>query len=97
MREYVSKYAKIFKSLQLCKIELLRDDFVVGNARRIYFSKTRLKHSTNLKKIFFDVLQDLLFKSFYLIHFSSKRLLYVNFDVNKKFEFDAIVYYVKEV
>ena len=45
----------------------------------------------------FDVLQNILTKFFYLIHSNTKKQLFLDFDVNKKFDFDVILYYVKKI
>lgn len=95
LRKYVSHYASIFKSLQIRKIELLKDDFVAKNARKAYSSKIKLLHLTKDELSFFRILQKLLFKSFYLIYVNSKRPLYVNLDASKKFDFDEMIYHIK--
>ena len=96
LREYIPHYVDVFKALQARKTKLLRDDLVVENAKKIYSSKTRLNHSTKTELKTFDTLQTLLSKLFYLIHASSKRSLYVDLDINKKFDFDIMIYHVKE-
>ena len=96
MKDYISYYVDISKSLQKRKIELLRHEFSVDNARRSYVFKTRLKNSIELKKKFFRTLQELLSKFFYFVHVDSKKQLFINLNVNKKFDFEAHLYYVKE-
>ena len=97
MRDYISFYVDINKSLQKRKIELLRHDFSIENVRRFYVFKTRLKKSFELKIIFFKILQNMLTKFFYLVHVNNKRQLFINLNVNKKFDFDAHFYYVKKI
>ena len=97
MRDYISFYVDINKSFQKRKIELLRYDFSIKNARRFYVFKTRLKKSFELKIIFFKILQSMLIKFFYLVHVNNKRQLFINLNVNKKFDFDAHLYYIKKV
>ena len=74
----------------------MRFDSVANSARRTYAVKTRIRDSTE-KKIAFVILQSFLFKSFYLIHLNIKRQLFINLNVNKKFEFKIIIYHVKTV
>lgn len=96
LRDYVAHYVVIAKSLQLRKTKLLRDDSTTSNVKKAYSSKTRLRNATKDEVIVFRTLQDVLSKSFYLIYASSKRSLYVNLDVNKKFDFYDIIYHVKK-
>ena len=50
MKNYISYYVDINKSLQKRKIELLHRKFFVNNVRRLYAFKTRLKKFIELKK-----------------------------------------------
>ena len=45
----------------------------------------------------FDVLQEILTKFFYLIHSNTKKQLFIDFDINKKFDFEVILYYMKKI
>ena len=96
MRNYVSYYVDIFKSLQNRKIELLRHDSTIDSVRRFYSIKIRLKDSIELEITFFEILQIMLSKSFYLTHVDIKRSLFIDLDVNKKFDFEIMLYYVKK-
>ena len=96
MKNYISYYVDINKSLQKRKIELLRHESFVDNARRSYIFKTRLKKSIELKKKFFKTLQKLFSKSFYFVHINNKKPLFINLNVNKKFDFETHLYYVKK-
>ena len=97
LRDYISHYVDISKSFQNRKIELLRDESTIESVKRVYFSKTRVQHSTTEKTVSFDALQTVLTKSFYLVHSNFKRQLFINLNVNKKFEFDVTFYYVKKI
>ena len=96
LRKYISHYVGIFKLLQIRKIELFRNDLKVDNERKIYFSKTRLQHFIEKEIIAFEILQNLLSQSFYLIHVDIKRSLFVDLNASKKFEFDTMIYHIKE-
>ena len=96
LREYISHYVDVFKSLQKRKTKLLRDDSVTDSAKKIYSSKTRLNHSIEVKINTFNTLQALLSKLSYFIHASTKRSLYVDLDASKEFDFDVMIYHVKE-
>ena len=97
LRDYISHYANIFKSFQNRKIEFFRNEFVVENVRRIYFNKIRFQYFIEQKLTSFDVLQNILTKSFYLIYSNTKKQLFLDFDVNKKFDFDVMLYYMKKL
>ena len=97
LRDCIAHYVDIFKSLQNNKTELLRNEFIAKNVRRVYFSKTRVQHFTTEELISFDALQIVLTKFFYLIHSNLKRQLFIDLNVNKKFDFDVMLYYVKKV
>ena len=95
LREYISFYVDIFKSLQKRKTKLLKLFFRIDNIRKTFSARTRLNNSTFLKLKFFRLFQSLLFKSFYLIHHDFKRQLFIDFDVNKEFESKIMMYHIK--
>ena len=95
LRDYVSFYVDVFKVLQKRKIELLKSFLKIENVKKTYSNRIRLNNASFLKIEFFRILQFLLFKLSYLIHHNSKRQTFVDFDVNKKFELNAIIYHVK--
>ena len=97
MRDYILFYVDISKSLQKRKTILLRHDSVIDNARRAYAFKTRLNKLFELERVSFNTLQSILSKSFYLIHSNSKRQLFIDLNVSKKFDFEIMLYYVKKV
>ena len=96
LRDYVSHYARIAKSLQNRKTELLRANCVVDSTRKNYFFKTRVQHSTKKKIAFFKTLQITLFKLSYLVHSNVNRQLFVDLNVNTEFDFETMLYYLKE-
>ena len=95
LRDYVSWYVEIFKSLQQLKIELLHDESVVDNVKKTYFRNIKIKNSTTEKVAFFRILQSLLIKLFYFVHSNFAKKLFVNFYFSKKFELTDIIYHVK--
>ena len=97
MRNYIFFYVDISKLLQKRKTTLLKHDFVIDNVKRIYVFKTRLNKLFELKRVVFNTLQSILSKSFYLIHSNNKRQLFIDLDVSKKFDFEVMLYYVKNV
>ena len=75
----------------------MRYNSTIDNVRKFYSIKIRLKNSIELKIIFFEILQIMLSKFFYLIHVDIKRSLFIDLNVNKKFDFEIMLYYVKKL
>ena len=97
MRNYIFHYANIFKSLQKRKTKFFKKNFVAENVRKTYFRKIKIKYFIEKEFAAFNALQTLLFKSSFFIHVNFKRQLYVNFNINKKFDFDVMIYHVKDI
>ena len=97
MRDYIFFYVDINKFFQKRKIVLLKHDFVIDNVKHAYVFKTRLNKFFELKRVVFNILQNIFSKSFYLIHSDNKRRLFIDLDANKKFDFEIMLYYVKKV
>ena len=53
LREYVSFYVDIFKSLQARKTKFFRKKSIARNVKKIYFNRTKIRDSTNREIIFF--------------------------------------------
>ena len=96
MRKYVSFYVDVFKSLQKKKTILLKSIFKKENVKKIFASRIRIDNATSRKRVSYEIFQSLLSKLLYLIHHDLKRQIYVNLNVNKKFEIDVVIYYVKK-
>jgi len=99
LRQYIPKYAAIVKPLQLRKTFLnqgLRAKEAKGNARKRQAITTRLNEPTSKELNAFHHLQTLFFWPTMLVHFLSKRQLYVDLDAFKEFEFEAHVYHTKK-
>ena len=68
---------------------------IFDNVRKKNFNRIKINNSTSLKLKFFHTLQSLLFESSYLISHDRHRQLFVDLNVIKKFDFDAMIYHVK--
>ena len=97
IRNYIFFYVDIHKLFQKRKTTLLKHDFVIDNAKRAYVFKTRLNKLFELKRVVFNILQNIFSKSFYLIHSNSKRQLFIDLNVSKKFDFKIMLYYIKKI
>ena len=95
LRDYVSWYVGVFKSLQQLKTELLHGESVADNVKKAYFRNIRIKNSTFEKIAFFQILQSLLIKFFYFVHSNFAKNFFVNLDFSKKFELIDMIYHVK--
>lgn len=95
MRKYVFFYTNIAKSRQKLKIELFRHDSIVKNAKKFYSKRIRVKNSIDCERVFFITFEELLTKSFYSIHLNFLRRFFIDLNVNKKFDFEVIIYHVK--
>ena len=96
MRKYVSFYADVFKFLQKRKTILLKSTSKKNNARKTFANRIKIENRTSKKIISYKMLQSLLFAFIYLTHHDSRRQTFVNFDTNKKFDINAVVYHVKK-
>ena len=76
---------------------MLRDESIADNARKTYFRKIKVKYFIEKEFAAFKALQALLFKSSFFIHINFKRQLYVDLNVSKEFDFDVMIYYVKDI
>ena len=82
--------------LQKLKTKLFREKFVVENVKKKISRNIKIKNSTFNEIVFFESLQFLLTKFFYLIHANIKKKLFIDFDFNKKFDFVDMIYHVKK-
>ena len=96
LRDYVFMYVDVAKSLQKLKIELLRNASVTDNVRKIFSRIIKIKNFISRKLASFQIFQILLSKSFYLIHVDSTRRIYIDLNVNKKFDLNVMMYHCKK-
>ena len=97
LKDYISHYAGIFKSFQERKTKLLQNEFITDNARKIYSKKIKIKYFIEKKLAAFKALQILLFKSSFFIYINLRRQLYIDLNVSKKFDFNVMIYHVKDI
>ena len=96
LREFVSFYAQKIDALQRRKILFLRQFSSIKKfIRKIYFKKIVLNNFSTKKLKSYKLLQKTFNRTFFLIHFNSKRIFYINIDVFKRREFDAMIYHLK--
>ena len=96
MRKYISFYVDVFKFLQKRKIILLKFALKKENVKKIFVNRIKIDNFISKELISYETLQFLFSKFIYFTHHDSKRQIYVNLNVNKKFDIDVIVYHVKE-
>lgn len=88
-------YTSVVKLFQKLKIVVLCDDLVVESTKRKFFAHIKLQESIEQKRIFFNTLQAILTRLSYLVYVDSTKQIYIDLDVNKKFDINVIIYYVK--
>ena len=94
-RDYIENYVKKSKSLQSRKINLFEESFKSSNVRKAYTSKTKfITFFADELKAFCEI-QKHFFKVEFLIHYNSKRQLYVDFDTSDK-DIKTMIYHVKK-
>ena len=84
------------KTLQKKKIILLKFFSKKNNARKIFANRIRIDNSTLKEIVSFQILQFFLSKFIYLIHHNVTRQIYINLNVNKKFDIETIIYHLKK-
>ena len=94
-RNYIKSYASKSKLLQDRKTILLKNSSKFENAKKSFFSKIKLLNLTSFELQFFRIIQNDLFKSVFLIHFSVARQLFVNLNFSKKKEIETMMYHVR--
>ena len=96
LKNYIFHYAEIFKPLQKRKTKLLQNDSIAESVRKTYSKRIKMKYSIKKEFAAFKTLQAMFLKSSFLIHINFARQLYINLNVNKKFDFNTIIYYIKD-
>ena len=96
LKEFVFLYAQKIDAFQRRKILFLRQfSFIKNFIRKIYFKRIVLNNFSTKKLKLYKLLQKTFNLIFFLIHFNLKRILYINIDVFKRREFDAMIYHFK--
>ena len=84
MRNYVSYYVQIVKSLQNWKTIFLKNEFIKNNFKKTFFKKTFINQLINVKYQSYEYLQIRFSKSNFLIYFKTMKLTFIDVDVSKK-------------
>ena len=94
-RQYVSYYAQKSLSLQKRKIRLLRQAFIKERSRQQHSRRILIDDSSSTEINAFSQLQKSFNRFTFLIHFDKIKVLYIDIDVNKKCDYDVMIYHVK--
>lgn len=92
LRQYIEKYTNKFISLQHKKTMLLRSTLKLDK-KKFYTSKVKI-NSTDFEIEFFNIIQKILHKSIYLVHFNSNLQLYADFGSSKENDVETMIYHV---
>ena len=93
LRSYIHFYAQLAAPLQELKTSLLCHAPVAGQQRRAYASKTKLGSPTPRELSFFQSIQDPLSQPSTLVHHDPEKVLWIDLDASKKFDFEAIIFH----
>ena len=81
--------------MQKRKIRLLRHVFIKRRSRQQHNRRISIENSSFAKIDEFNQLQEIFNRFIFLIYFDNIKILYIDIDVNKKRNFDIIIYHVK--
>lgn len=95
LRNYISYYAQIVKSLQKRKIALNKQTSKLEKFRKTRIASIILHELIEQELLLFKHLQTQFRKSSILYHFDSEKSLFVNLNAFKVYEFNAIVYHLE--
>ena len=82
-------------SLQKRKIRLLRQAFIKERSRQQHSRRILIDDSSSTEINAFSQLQKSFNRFTFLIHFDKIKVLYIDIDVNKKCDYDVMIYHVK--
>ena len=89
-------YIQKIDAFQRRKILFLRQCSSIKKfIRKIYFKKIVLNNFSTKKLKCYKLLQKIFNRIFFLINFNSKQILYINIDVFKRRELNAMIYHFK--
>lgn len=94
LRQFVGHYAFLAKPLQDRKTELLKKAPRAGQQRQEYSRRTYIENPTAAELASFQAVQEALSSTCMLIHFDSKRVLFIDVDTAKRGGIGAMIYHV---
>ena len=94
MRNYISYYAQMAKSLKRRKILLLKNEFSKNNLKKRFSVVRMLKQFIIEKYESYQHLQKAFSKLNFLIHFSSYRFSFINVNAFKQMNIDVMIFHV---
>ena len=94
MRNYISYYAQISKSLQNWKILLLKNEFIKNNFRKRFSIVKMLKQFIIEKYKSYLHLQKTFNRSSFLIYFNSYRPFFIDVNAFKQMNIDVMIFHV---
>lgn len=93
LQSYIHFYAQLAAPLQKFKILLLHHAPVAGQRRRAYALRTKLEFSTPWELSSFQLIQDALNWPSTLVYHDLGKVLWIDLDTSKEFDFEAIVFH----
>ena len=92
---YILYYIQITASLQTCKMALVKTSSAKEKVWKQQICQVSLNKSIKKELHAFETLQKLFAQSIFFVHFDSDQQLYINVNAFKQYEFDTVVYHVK--
>ena len=97
LRQYIFYYAQKADSFQRRKILLLKNAFMKKRVRKRHDLQIVVNNFIEKKLNFFNQLQSIFSRAFFLMHFDFKRDLFIDIDASKKRGFGVTIYHIKDV
>jgi hypothetical protein len=95
LRVYVSWYSQASQSLQNRKTLLFKNDSMKEKSRKLFAKKILLDQSIDAKIKSYEHLQHVFSDMKFLRHYSNVRKLFMNVDIFKKRNIEAMIFHVK--
>jgi hypothetical protein len=95
LRVYVAWYAQTSSSLQKRKTLLLKQTFTKEKSRKLFAKKISLNQSTKVENLTYEHLQHVFSDKKFLRHYSNIRKLFIDVDISKKRDVEAMIFHVK--
>ena len=94
--QYILYYVYITELLQECKTLLIRQVFQKNHLWQIFVRKILMNSSSKKKLKAYQCLQTQFVQDLFLMYFNFKKIFYIDLNILKKWDFEVILFYLKE-
>ena len=95
LRQYVIYYAQKTVVFQRRKTRLFRDALNKKRTRKVHSTRILINSFISEKINSFNQLQEFFIRINFFVHFDKSRILFIDFDVSKKRDWNVMIYHVK--